>query len=454
MLGLSPAQFTPVYQELEDKGYVEDYLAGLAYQWEDLIDDAQEIMQELGIEAKRRRRGGRKPQQLRESFEITLSDYTSDRAAALSEALADEAASYAAIGRFREEVLDGELLSSEQARDFVTSPAVRFFWFEWFKEWGIPVVGHAAQVVNTHFRVPAFEWGTLPGIWSGFDPDIHRFYTVYVEPPGAEKSVLYAHQEDVEIPEVLTVDKQYFFTTDPEDEFDRPSPEKKLRYFARGGIREARMLPGSLLDWLRHLADLLTGRYGWSQEEAVAFVLTGQKPQIQPLKVSANLLTGYRNSPPVWNVSLKVAPWVPAKEVAGAYQEIQQQILRGDSGKEHLSLKKIALFRFVKEQTRGIEEEPDWQELLDRWNRLHKADDTWHYGVTKEPRHRKANFKRDFEDAERVLLHSQHHFPQRKVNTVLEEWQEQEVPGRRAAAKAEVSRIEAYLNQEEGVMDN
>ena len=151
---------------------------------------------------------------------------------------------------------------------------------------------------------------------------------------------------------------------------------------------------------------------------------------------------------------LEAAPWMPAKEVANAYHQVQQQILRGDSGKEHLGLRKIALFRFVREQTAKGEGEPDWQELLDRWNERYAEDHRWHYGPYKEPGQRKGKFKRDFEDAERKLLHPQHHFPQRKVSTVPEEWQKREVQGRWVAAKVENSRIEAHLRGEtEGMYD-
>jgi hypothetical protein len=453
-LGISADDFALVYRKLEEAGDIQEYLSGLSYQWEDLVADAKDAAQDLDIGAKRRRRAGRKPQQVRESFEIQFSDYAKVRAAALSEALANEAASYPAIRRFREEVLGRKLLSSEQARRLVTSPAVRYFWFEWFKEWGIPVVGHAARVVTTGSHVSAFDWKTLSAIMSGFNPYIHSYHTVHVDPPGAQKRVLYAHHEDVKPPEGFNVDKQYYFSTDPEDEFGRPSPQKTLRYFGGDGIREVRMLPGSLLDWLRGLTSLLAGRYGWSQEEAVHFILTGHMPQIQPLKVSTNLLTGYRNNPPVWNINLEVAPWMPAKEVTKAFQEIQQQILQGDSGKEHLSLKKIALFRFVKEQTAGSGEDQDWQELVNRWNQTYDENTGWHYGETKDLRHQRSNFKRDFKKAERVLLHPENHFPRRKVNTELEEWQERDLQTRRKAAEAASNRIEAYLERITHLMDD
>ena len=53
--------------------------------------------------------------------------------------------------------------------------------------------------------------------------------------------------------------------------------------------------------------------------------------------------------------------------------------------------------------------------------------------------------RRDYRDVEGVLKEPQHKFPERKVNTVPESWQQRDLHKRRAAAE-EVNRfIEALL---------
>jgi hypothetical protein len=66
--------------------------------------------------------------------------------------------------------------------------------------------------------------------------------------------------------------------------------------------------------------------FGWKQEEAVWFVLTGETPQLKSLSVRLKV-KGARTGVPLWSVTINAAPWVPQEEVERAFGRMQQQIL-------------------------------------------------------------------------------------------------------------------------------
>ncbi len=354
------------------------------------------------------------------------------------------------MAAFRDDVLGG-LLSPEQARTFVTSPAVRSFQRRRFNEWGTPPVGHKATVVRTDADVEGFKWGPnfSDFIKFGFRPWIDRFIEVYVEPPGITKNVLYG-SNNIRVPEGLRVDDRYFFyESDEEDEYVRELPESVIRYPWKDRVYEVKALPNSLLDELLGLSNALAGVYGWKQEDALWFVLTGKTPQVSPLEVSASLLTGYDHSPPVWTITLEVRPWVGVETVKKAYQEIVRQMLRGDSSKNKKTEKKLALFRFVVEQTKAHGKRPNWPILFEQWNEEYPEGHEWHYKKAKYPKSPWDSFRRALDDVEKAMMHPRHHFPKRKVTTRLEEWQEEDLSRRRAAAEVDLHRTLGYLEGDE-----
>lgn len=319
----------------------------------------------------------------------------------------------------------------------------------WFRNWGIPLLSHEAAVILTDEDVEGFRWG--PGVFeTGFRPWIDRFVSVSVNPPGITKNVLYG-SHDIREPEGVRVDKRYFFRrSEEEDKHMRELPEVVVRYPWGDRIREVIGLPGSVLDDVRSLGNLLATLYRWKQEEAVWFLLTGTTPLINPLEISASLLTGSYRSPPVWTVTLEVAPWMAVSTVSEAYREIQKQILKGDSSTSGIKQeRKLAVFRFVTEQTRAHGEQPPWQELFERWNEEYPEDHEWHYKKVRYPKSRYESFQRDYRDAEKAVMRPHHDFPKRKVTTKLEEWQEEDLSRRRAAAEEDLDRIAGYLEGEE-----
>jgi hypothetical protein len=426
-LRLYPTDMEPIWQRLEEAGEIDvalregagevDEALFMKSTWkkqafQDLVRPAKETPEYTEIETKieRRPKRGRPPQEIKEHFEVPLAPLEEERAVTLSEAFALRAAEHREVKAFRQEVLGG-LITSEQARAFVISPAVRSFERRRFEEWGIPPVGHEAKVVRTERDVDGFRWGPnfSDFLKFGFRPWIDRFVEVHVEPPGVTKSILYASY-DVRVPEDLRVDERYFFESDEEDGFVRELPESVVRYPWEDRVREVKALPGSLLDKLLGLSSALASVYGWKQEDALWFVLTGETPQISPLELSASLLTGYDRSPPVWTVTLEVAPWVKVDTVASAFREIQLQILRGDSSKNKKTDKKLALFRFVIEQTKTHGKRPDLKTLFELWNEKYPEGHKWHYKKAKYPKRPWDSFRDALKDAEETIMRPSQYF--------------------------------------------
>lgn len=445
-LRVSPDEMESIWQRLVEDGFVDNYESDETYQFDDLVDDAKETPEFRDIRSKRSDGAGRPLQKLKESFKVSLSPVEQERAAALSEVLARRADEHCMVAEFRKDVLGG-VLSPTEARDFITSPAVGSFLRIRFEEWGTPTVGHRAEVICTDRDVEGFKWG--PGIFeTGFRPWIDRFISLYVEPPGLTKNVLYGSPR-VRVPEGLHVDDRLSFTeSEYEDEFMRERPESVVYYPWENRVYKVRALPGSLLDELRRLGELLTSVYGWRREDAIWFVLTGEAPYMNPLEVNASLLTGYPQSPPVSTITLEVAPWMPVDSIERTYREIQQQVLKGDSSKGNIKEPRIlAVFHFVTEQTRVHGEQLGCQTLFDRWNEKYPEGHEWHY--EKSPGHRGdrrlENFRRDFRRAREVVMSPEYEFPERQVNTRIEERQEGELQERRRTAGRELEENLGYL---------
>jgi hypothetical protein len=282
-LRLSSEQMEPIWQQLEEAGLIDDFFGPSEFMFEDLVYDARETPEYEEIRAKRKKRAGRPPRELKEYFEVELGEYEKQRAAALSEALAWQAErKYYLVAEFRQDILGGQPLSPGQARDFLESPAIRYFRTFRLREWGIPFIGHKATVLQTANDIEGFRWGSPSSFETRFSPARDRFYSVFVDPPGITKNVLYG-KDYIEVPEGLQVDEHYFFEeVDWVDELTKERTECTIRYPGENCVQEARALPGSVLDKLRGLADLLTNLYGWRQEDAVWFVLTGKTPAVSP----------------------------------------------------------------------------------------------------------------------------------------------------------------------------
>jgi hypothetical protein len=271
----------------------------------------------------------------------------------VEEILADSAPSKEAVYASRE-----NLLTPEQVFDLLDSPAAWFFPLGWFIGWQIPVIGHTAQVVGNYD----------PGIDK---PDVDHRATVRVDPTGITRRVRYAHPDSPLSDESMEV----YRTCKIRNEVLIAPGEEPLRYLDRDGIKEKLWVwPTSVLDHLREVGDKLASSYGWTEEAAVWFVLTGETPEIKPLDVRARVRSNVYAPPQRW-ITLNVMPWVPAETVKSAYRHMQKQMLKGKTPKksereDHLKILRVA--RFVWEQLRlgTTNEKQRWVDLSERWNQI------------------------------------------------------------------------------------
>ena len=148
-----------------------------------------------------------------------------------------------------------------------------------------------------------------------------------------------------------------------------------------------------------------------------------------------------------------MAPWVNPDTVKDVYQEILRQIKQGDVSKGNIKEeRKLAVFHFAVEQTKIHGKQPCWPTLLERWNKEYPEGHKWHYRNPSSHRSIKSpwdNFKGDFRTAEKAVMNPPYHFPKRRVTTRLEEWQEEGLGRRRAAAERDLQRKLGYLEGED-----
>jgi hypothetical protein len=251
-----------------------------------------------------------------------------ERAAAFEEYLAYAANFDKDLHRFRDRVLGGRVLTAEQARAFVQSPAARFFgdpWFE-FEGGSIPLTGHRATLDSYEREREGHR--------------IRHCATVSVYPPGTtETAERWTHEP-----------KHKVIRPRRNDDVGNGEPLQFVN--AEGQVQTSWVWEGSLLEKLRRLSEKLAKRYLWQGAQATMFVLTGEIPARPPLRVSYERKSAGVGSKAVkvsqGVVTLEIAPWVSAKTVDRAYRSAQRRILGHDN--RLMGEKNLKLFRFVTER--------------------------------------------------------------------------------------------------------
>jgi hypothetical protein len=186
--------------------------------------------------------------------------------------------------------------------------------------------------------------------------------------------------------------------------------------------------------WVRHLSVLnelrwISGRlarvYPWEEAEASRFILTGKPPRVPA--VVGRLQVGRDRATTYGTITLTIQPWVPADVIYGFYRDMRQDAFAGSH--QTISERKIAVFRFVmaqhdvhapggvKAKNRIVDSRvdsrlrlpllrkpklvnPPWKVMLDRWN----------VQYSKWPYKDEANFKRDFHEAKKTIVHPPYDF--------------------------------------------
>jgi hypothetical protein len=295
------------------------------------------------------------------TLSIELSDYEYERNEAYAEVMARLINQAREVVDFRRNYLNGEVLTPEQAYTFIESSAARYFPPEIFREWGIPTRSHKIELLAESYSDP-------------FTGGIDYSVTLHVTPPGVTKTVRYA-PSNTPPPHDRKVDWRYFTMSESHGSggsHERVATLRALSYRGPDGLRKrAHVWPGSLLDELRHcsirLVDRLSKSYEWTEEDMVWLVLTGGVPEPRTLTLRVYFGGGAR-------IDMAMPPWISAETVVKNYRNAQRQILIKSN--HALSLRRLAVLRFVEAATRIDGKRPPFPQLLAQWNEQHPA---WRY---------------------------------------------------------------------------
>ena len=291
-----------IWQDLEDSGDVDYALNEPETGLEDLVLDTENRLKYWRLG-----RGYAKPvgRSARTAVEVELSDYEKECAETASLYLAKKVASRPEVRRFRQERLGGRLLTTEEAKEFLRREAL-------------------SDLSN-------YEPAEYTGHYIAWVNDMSAEELAAYVVPSRHKGIL--------------------------DEQDGIFPDSY-----RGGT----MVIGSRLKLdYGGLILYLSAIFPWAPGEAGWFLLTGERPEVVPLRFS------YHRRRQVFTLSF--APWISEKTVRKAYRKGQKVVQGGDN--RRMKERTLAVVRFVTEHTDDEGRRLlSWSQLTDLWNEQHPGE--------------------------------------------------------------------------------
>lgn len=146
-----------------------------------------------------------------------------------------------------------------------------------------------------------------------------------------------------------------------------------LPYIARDDrwVRYVPAAPGTILGRVKAIAQSLAGRYGWSELQAVLFILTDLTPVIETLRWQAQPTTDVTSSflAVGTRIVITVDPATPPAMVEAAYLKARSRLLPGQRYKE-IDEQRLALAAWL--TTRPSGESPErsrgaWDKTYPQW---------------------------------------------------------------------------------------
>jgi hypothetical protein len=292
-------------------------------EWEDLVQETKDLL-EHRKEEREEAAARRKSRQRTRKEEPDLRAYEKAGAEAVSEYIALHASMDSQVRRFRKVVLEGELLTPQQAYDFVSSPANQCFPIAWFVERQIPMREHYSRNYTDN--------QDHPDHWNEDEKgNRYRFDDIYVEPPGEGfRKVTY----------------------EPLDPSRRDSLSFPFTSDFGSGVEQHPVEIGSVLDMLRRVSDGLAKGFGFAWEEAQAawFVLTGETTPV--IVLQGQIDSFWTDRIRRGTITVTAEPWISAESVERHYRKMRRLKLN-DKTNRRLSKRNLALFRFVIGQFRA-----------------------------------------------------------------------------------------------------
>lgn len=180
------------------------------------------------------------------------------------------------------------------------------------------------------------------------------------------------------------------------------SADEAEAYFtsgSRGGIAD---------EELDDLARRLGKTYGWHHHDAAWFVLTAELSTLRPLDVS---FFDHRSvyGPSYGEITLHVAPWIPASEVKKVFLEAKSQ-MRGDAGPGAVSEQRLEVLRFVEEENAKSGHQPALSALFEIWNQKYPSFAYADY----------RSFSKAYREARKEVLYPEYCLPRRESTPNME----------------------------------
>lgn len=266
------------------------------------------------------------------------------------------------VVRFRERILSGRLLSSEEALIFLSSPLAATKAHADFKQLRVKVLD---ALLDTQYRLEEEQDDSGP--YKRLVRGRRNSYTLRPLGVVATKQIFPG--------DVVTYDDLRGLRLREGHAVIFPHPREE------GRLVLAR--PGSVIGNAAGIVEDRLGGYPISLEMGVWFILTGEFIPQDPVRMS--YLTHRR--PAAFSrstLTLEVESWVTSEEVAKQYRHAQRELL--GTTPRSLKARTLAVFEFVN-RNRGR----DWAELLEAWNREYPR---WRF---KDPRHLNTTYTRALE---------------------------------------------------------
>ncbi len=305
------------------------------------------------------------------------------------------------VVRFRNEVLGGRLLSREQAGALLNSYAARFLSPRHLSELGVPLPEHAAEIVEGYREF-------------GSEGEIDDRVSIRIDPPGLTLRLRYADSgagptgEDY----LTRREKRGGVTLAPytlplpdvvPGAAEADDPESNVGQILIGDLntaeRPSEVWPGSLVDRIHSLSEVLATVFGWPsrvtelpawsprmrKDAAAMFLLTDVAPSTRPIVVRTASQRG--SSLDMRRVELSISPWVSDKDVVRAYRRAQRTAIEKRNKWPNPRTRDVVRFVLQRKRPNGYEK-PSWPTLRDEWNREHPDDRFEDY------RHMRGSFER------------------------------------------------------------
>jgi hypothetical protein len=269
--------------------------------------------------------------------------------------LRDDELQESEIARFRRDFLSGHLLTKQAAHAFSNSPLLAICSLEDLHEEKIPIAEHQSELLSV--VEDRSESGS----------QFLRLH-LHVEWKGGEKDVSITHEPEFWPPmkEILEFPVD-FLTTFPDITETKHRPWETSTHKAR----EIEVFPHSVLGNLKHVCEVVTRFFPWTESQTAWFTLTGMVPEVPPLRLSESM----RGNPDYSydQVKILVQPWVSGKTLLRAFTYLQRQIYGDLPDKKLLSEKVMRVFTFVNE-LRTSAPRMTWEAMHHAWAEKYPDD--------------------------------------------------------------------------------